>query len=185
MNEEGNDINDHCFTTSLSVEGAPLEEAANGWETWEWERAASWTFSWAEPHRRPTKTFPGISVLFSFKMFVSERKRSAEDKIRRCLVSPLPCSLFIADHQIYHSFSFWWQSKQIYLLCYQNPICLNTLSLEGFYWVSWTFSIYRVEKYWLHFRLQPIAQLFGWFFKVYIFWTYSAKLIQYINIKNK
>ena len=80
----------------------------------------------------PQKTFPGISVLFSFKMFVSERKRSAEDKIRRCLVSPLPRSLFIADHQIYHSFSFWWQSKQIYHLCHQNPICLNTLSLEGF-----------------------------------------------------
>ena len=78
------------------------------------------------------KTFPGISVLFSFKMFVSERKRSAENKIRRCLVSPLPRSLFIAGHQIYHSFSFWWQSKQIYHLCYQNPICLNTLSLEGF-----------------------------------------------------
>ena len=132
MNEEGNDINDHCFTTSLSVEGAPLEEAANGWETWEWERAASWTFSWAEPHRRPTKTFAGISVLFSFKMFVSERKRSAENKIRRCVVSPLPRSLFIADHQIYHSFSFWWQSKQIYHLCHQNPICPNTLSLEGF-----------------------------------------------------
>ena len=74
----------------------------------------------------PQKTFPGISVLFSFKMFVSERKRSAEDKIRRCLVSPLPRSLFIADHQIYHSFSFWWQSKQIYHLCHQNPICLNT-----------------------------------------------------------
>ena len=80
----------------------------------------------------PQKTFPGISVLFSFKMFVSERKRSAENKIRRCLVSPLPRSLFIADHQIYHSFSFWWQSKQIYHLCHQNPICLNTLSLEGF-----------------------------------------------------
>ena len=74
----------------------------------------------------PQKTFPVISVLFSFKMFVSERKRSAEDKIRRCLVSPLPRSLFIADHQIYHSFSFWWQSKQIYHLCHQNPICLNT-----------------------------------------------------------
>ena len=74
----------------------------------------------------PQKTFPGISVLFSFKMFVSERKRSAEDKIRRCLVSPLPRSLFIADHQIYHSFSFWWQSKQIYHLCHQNPIRLNT-----------------------------------------------------------
>ena len=74
----------------------------------------------------PQKTFPGISVLFSFKMFVSERKRSSEDKIRRCLVSPLPRSLFIADHQIYHSFSFWWQSKQIYHLCHQNPICLNT-----------------------------------------------------------
>ena len=74
----------------------------------------------------PQKTFPLISVLFSFKMFVSERKRSAEDKIRRCLVSPLPRSLFIADHQIYHSFSFWWQSKQIYHLCHQNPICLNT-----------------------------------------------------------
>ena len=114
------------ITVSRRAWGAPLEEAANGWETWEWERAASWTFSWAEPHRRPTKTFPGINVLFSFKMFVSERKRSAEDKIRRCLVSPLPRSLFIADHQIYHSFSFWWQSKQIYHLCYQNPICLNT-----------------------------------------------------------
>ena len=74
----------------------------------------------------PQKTFPLISVLFSFKMFVSERKRSAEDKIRRCLVSLLPRSLFIADHQIYHSFSFWWQSKQIYHLCHQNPICLNT-----------------------------------------------------------
>ena len=74
----------------------------------------------------PQKTFPGISVLFSFKMFVSERKRSAENKIRRCLVSPLPRSLFIADHQIYHSFSFWWQSKQIYHLCHQNPIRLNT-----------------------------------------------------------
>ena len=74
----------------------------------------------------PQKTFPGINVLFSFEMFVSERKRSAEDKIRRCLVSPLPRSLFIADHQIYHSFSFWWQSKQIYHLCHQNPICLNT-----------------------------------------------------------
>ena len=74
----------------------------------------------------PQKTFPGISVLFSFKMFVSERKRSAEDKIRRCLVSPLPRSLFIGDHHIYHSFSFWWQSKQIYHLCHQNPICLNT-----------------------------------------------------------
>ena len=74
----------------------------------------------------PQKTFPGINVLFSFKMFVSERKRSAEDKIRRCLVSPLPRSLFIADHQIYHSFSFWWQSKQIYHLCHQNPIRLNT-----------------------------------------------------------
>ena len=46
----------------------------------------------------PQKTFPGISVLFSFKMFVSERKRSAEDKIRRCLVSPLPRSLFIASY---------------------------------------------------------------------------------------
>ena len=53
-------------------------------------------------------------------------KRSAENKIRRCLVSPLPRSLFIADHQIYHSFSFWWQSKQIYHLCHQNPIRLNT-----------------------------------------------------------
>ena len=74
----------------------------------------------------PQKTFPGISVLFSFKMFESERKRSAENKIRRCLVSPLPRSLFIADHQIYHSFSFWWQSKQIYHLCHQNPIRLNT-----------------------------------------------------------
>ena len=74
----------------------------------------------------PQKTFPGISVLFSFKMFVSERKRSAENKIRRCVVSPLPRSLFIGDHQIYHSFSFWWQSKQIYHLCHQNPICLNT-----------------------------------------------------------
>ena len=74
----------------------------------------------------PQKTFPGISVLFSFKMFVSERKRSAENKIRRCVVSPLPPSLFIRDHQIYHSFSFWWQSKQIYHLCHQNPICLNT-----------------------------------------------------------
>ena len=74
----------------------------------------------------PQKTFPGINVLFSFKMFLSERKRSAEDKIRRCLVSPLPRSLFIADHQIYHSFSFWWQSKQIYHLCHQNPIRLNT-----------------------------------------------------------
>ena len=74
----------------------------------------------------PQKTFPGINVLFSFKMFVSERKRSAEDKIRRCLVSPLPRSLFIGDHQIYHSFSFWWQSKQIYHLCHQNPIRLNT-----------------------------------------------------------
>ena len=31
----------------------------------------------------PQKTFPGINVLFSFKMFVSERKRSAEDKKRR------------------------------------------------------------------------------------------------------
>ena len=80
----------------------------------------------------PQKTFPKISVLFSFKMFVSERKSSAENKIRRCVVSPLPRSLFIGDHQIYHSFSFWWQSKQIYHLCYQNPICLNTLSLEGF-----------------------------------------------------
>ena len=114
------------ITVSRRAWGAPLEEAANGWETWEWERAASWTFSWAEPHRRPTKTFPGINVLFSFKMFVSERKRSAQDKIRRCLVSPLPRSLFIGDHQIYHSFSFWWQSKQIYHLCHQNPICLNT-----------------------------------------------------------
>ena len=80
----------------------------------------------------PQKTFPGISVLFSFEMFVSGRKRSAENKIRRCVVSPLPRSLFIADHQIYHSFSFWWQSKQIYHLCHQNPICLNSLSLEGF-----------------------------------------------------
>ena len=74
----------------------------------------------------PQKTFPGISVFFSFNMYVSERKRSAENKIRRCVVSPLPRSLFIADHQIYHSFSFWWQSKKIYHLCHQNPIRLNT-----------------------------------------------------------
>ena len=72
------------------------------------------------------------SVFSSHLRCLKVREKGHENKIRRCLVSPLPRSLFIAGHQIYHSFSFWWQSKQIYLLCYQNPICLNTLSLEGF-----------------------------------------------------